>query len=179
MSFNNANNKIANFFKKFIKEASYYDRVKGPEDAQKYSKMVSEILQSPRYTQLKSEIRKANGVIHFISGDEYAPFVELLVKQCFPPENNDVFGMGVEQIDTDYFVDAKRFFDVGPQNDPDSNAAAQNALSNVINGTPRVITEEYVTQELGLGLVDLDKMFPPVQVPVENSRSDVPEMRLR
>ena len=149
--------------KKLTKEASvgYFNDIITEEDVEKNAKMVFEMLKLPKYQTIKNKLENSNGIVNFITADEYPPLVELLVKYCFPPNNNDIYNMGGQSLPDDYFVDAKTFFggvSGGVQGDPEANQSARYKLSELLLGSRKKMSTEWA-KESGMDLSELDQYF--------------------
>ena len=96
-----------------------FSNVLNESDIKDVEPMIYEMLQLPKYETIKRKLSSSTGLINFVTNDEYAPLVELLLKSVFPPENNDVYDMGVDVSEGDYFVDTRRLFEDSPQNSMD------------------------------------------------------------
>lgn len=130
-----------------------YGEVEGEDEMKSSSEMVSEMVKLPKYEPIKSKIRNASGIVNFVTGNEYAPLVEFLLKAALPPNNNDIFNRGFSAtLPSDYFIDAK-YFMTNPQE-----------LENVIRGNQKKITKKWIKDQ-GWDIDDINDYFAANAIP--------------
>jgi len=186
MSRHISNLKLGTFFdkialnnKKLNKKASvgHFNDIITEEDVAKNAKMISEMLQLPKYQNIKTKLQNSSGIVNFITSGEYTPLVELLVKHCFPPNNNDIYNMGKQALPDDYFVDAKTYFggvNGGIQGDPQANQLAGYKLSELLLGSRKKMSTEWA-KEIGMNLSELDDYFSSGADTAEFGGDDEPQ----
>jgi len=150
---------ISELFKNSItKTASIgnFGDVKSKEDIAKYAKMISKMLELPKYEAIKSRLISAKGVVNFVTHDEYEPLVELLIKSVYSPVSNDIFTGEMGDSDS-YFIDAKDYFITDNQRGkPDELARDQ--LNDLINGTTAKKTRKWFADN-GLNDQEIEALY--------------------
>ena len=133
---------IAQKMRKKAVSLNNFGEVMDPEDAEVIAKMIHQILELPntKYKAVIDRLRNAQGVVNFVTDNEFAPLVELLLKKVFPPSSNAVFNMSMETPSRDYVMSAKDYFGDVPTGDANGNLVARGRLDQFINGT-------YVTRD--------------------------------
>jgi len=147
------NNKIANiklesFFrsKKLTKQAAseYFKDVITEDDLEAISSMLHAMVMLDKYKRIKDQLKSTNGIVNFVTYDEFEPLVEMIFKMSVPPSSNDIYHMGLGfSLPEDYFVDAKSYFGDQGSTPADSQPALEN-LDRVIKGTPKKMTREWL-----------------------------------
>lgn len=139
-----------------------YSEVEGEDEMKSSSEMAAEMVKLPKYDGIKSKIRNASGIVNFVTGNEYVPLVEFLLKSAMPPTNNDVFNRGFgATLPTDYFIDAKHFMS--------TNASE---LETTIRGTRKKITKQWIKAQ-GWDIEDLNDYFNANALPPNEDGSPV------
>ena len=144
----NADAQLETFFKKIKLEKSaaigHFGDVHSEEDMERVGKMVYEMVQLPKYDVIRKELQGSSGVVNFVTGNEYEPLVEFLVKTTFPPSSNDVYHMGHgSTLPEDYFVDASEYF--GPSQGSKADAIeSRRKLEFLLRGTPKKMTLKWL-----------------------------------
>lgn len=111
-------------------------------------KMAAEMAALPKYKEIVDRVSRTNGIVNFVTGNQYQPLVEKILQLAIPPSTNDIYHMGVDfTIPGDYDVDARQYFGVSGASKETQLAAIMN-LQNLILGTPVRLTPEYLA-ELG------------------------------
>jgi len=139
MNNNIANIKLESFFysKKLKKKASasYFSDVVTEEDLKSVSTMVHKMVMLPKYDKTKKQLQAANGLVNFVTYDEFEPLTENIIRAAIPPHGNDIYHMGQGfTLPEDYFVDASSFFG-------DSGIGG---LDKLIQGSPKKMTREWL-----------------------------------
>ncbi len=131
------------------KHASFnqFPNVYNSSDIVNESKMISEMIALPKYDQIKNSLKNYNGIVNFVTRNEYAPLVELLLKSAIPPSQNDVYHMGVgDMAPGDYAVNAKSLFGTGVRTtaSPESLSDAHRVFSNILLGSRKKATPQWM-----------------------------------
>ena len=119
----------------------HFNDVITEEDLKATSTMVYKMVSLPKYSKIKTQLQSANGIVNFVTYDEFEPLVEMIFKTSIPPSANDIYHMGQGfTLPEDYFVDAKGFFGAqGGEVHP-----ALDKLERIIQGTPKNMTVEWL-----------------------------------
>lgn len=150
MSEQNFNQKLSVALrKKLTKKAvlEHFEDVSSEVDFQKLTAMVYEMLQLPKYDQIKRRLKSATGIVNFVTYNEYPPLVSMLLKLVYSPQNNDVYSMNQESLPNDFHVDAKGFLDptsAAARGDAEANNWAQYKLDEVFFGTKKKMTSKWL-----------------------------------
>jgi len=132
-------------FKKYA-SVGHFEDIISDEDIKVNAKMIHELLELPQYQSILNRLRGANGVVNFVTNEDFEPLVEMLIKKAFPPSNNDVFNMGFESnLPANYFIDAAYFFGQSDQSQQAIQAARQ-SLNQLFMGTSAKMTREWLKE---------------------------------
>lgn len=130
------------------------------EKSAQIMKMANEMASLPKYQEVKDKIRSANGIVNFVTGNQYQPLVERLLQLAVPPSQNDVYHMGVNfTIPGDYDVDARNYFGMSGA-DRATQVAAITELENLVLGSPLKKNPQYF-YDLGFNDAKLNDLFGP------------------
>lgn len=135
--------------KKMDKRASFgnFNDVLNEDDLKTISAMLHKMVMLPKYDKVKNKLRSVNGIVNFVTYDEFEPLVEMLFRMSIPPSSNDIYHMGQGfTLPEDYFIDAKGFF--GSQNvDPTISQMALKRMEEVFRGSPKKMTRQWLKDQ--------------------------------
>jgi len=146
------NLKISSFFNSFdlkgkpkskrgkvTKTASNYLRnAVSPEELEKRAKIFSNIIRTGDFNDLKLKLKEAVGLVDLIT-DGQDLLAEVLIKDTFPPNSNDIYGMGMDTIEGDYSIDARYTF-----KNARNPGEAEEQLGEVLFGSPEVMDRAWL-----------------------------------
>jgi hypothetical protein len=138
--------KLESFFhqKKLTKKATLgnFSDIITEEDLKATSEMVHKMVTLPKYAAIKRKLQAANGLVNFVTYDEFEPLIENIIRMAIPPSGNDVYHMGTGfSLPEDYFVDAKGLF--GEQS-PQLVSNALQRMEGLLRGSPKKMTREWL-----------------------------------
>lgn len=104
-----------------------------------FAKLSSELVQLPQYQNLISKLSSATGIVNFVTGEEWEPLTEMIVKKAFPPFNSDIYHAIYKDkaLPEDNHVSARAMWGTDKASMQDKMAAAEDFNEN-ITGLPLV-----------------------------------------
>ena len=136
----------------------HFTEVSSVEDIPNVSEMIGKLCQLEKYESLISKLQNTNGIINFVTANEYSPLTHLLLKTAIPLSSNDVYNISNSgaTLPDDYLIDASKY--LGERGGGVAEAKeGMIKLDNALFGTPKVVTEKWLKAK-GLDLNFIDKI---------------------
>ena len=144
------NLKLASTLMKKTAMLGNYSHIKDDQELIKNAKMITEMLELPKYQPIIDKLRSSVGIINFVTNNEYQPLVELLLKKVYPSGNNDVFSMGDDNPTGGKGFIAPSFFTSGQAvrlGDVEQQTEARNKLTDTLNGSQGYMTRAWLKEK--------------------------------
>lgn len=157
-----ANQKLQEFLdKKLFKKAELgtLENVMSIEDIKKFSPMLSEMIELPKYKPTIDKLRVSSGLVNFVTRDGYSPLIESILKAAFPLNNNDIFSTVDMEVTDKSFAIGSGFF--GTVHDPKGTAipSAISKMSELVEGSETLLTRDWLKQERSMSDDNINRIY--------------------